>query len=122
MSRKQEKTKKVKIMIVGCSSKRYPVEFEKNAHAIKSFRDDMMSKDSYSLERSNTRNSYVMHQSSSLMAKPSSLTDISPSHLPSPSSMKSFSDRTQPSTGRVLRPRSTQDTLSKFDSLYIIYI
>jgi len=65
-------------------SKRYPVEFEKNAHAIKSFRDDMMSKDTYSLERSNTRISAVMHQSSSLMAKPSSFTDISPSHLSSP--------------------------------------
>ena len=73
-------------------SKRYPAEFEKNAHAIKSFRDDMMSKDTYSLERSNTRNSSVMHQSSSLMAKPSSLININPSYFSSPSSLKSFSD------------------------------
>ena len=100
-------------------SKRYPAEFEKNADAIKSFRDDMMSKDTYSLERSNTRNSSVMHQSSSLMAKPSSLININPSYFSSPSSLKSFSDTqvAQPSTGKSLRPRSTQDALSKLDSL-----
>ena len=32
-------------------SKRYPAEFEKNALAIKSFRDDMMSKDTYILKK-----------------------------------------------------------------------
>ena len=95
--------------------KRYPAEFEKNADAIKSFRDNMMSKDTYSLERSNTRDSSIMHRSSSLMAKPSSLININPSYFSSPSSLKSFSDThvAQPSTGKSLRPRSTQDVLSK---------
>ena len=90
------------------SSKRYPAEFEKNAHAIKSFRDDMMSKDTYSLERSNTRDSYVMYRSSSQMAQPSSLKNISPSYFSSPSSLKSLSDTqvAQPSFGKSLRPRS----------------
>ena len=100
-------------------SKRYPAEFEKNADAIKSFRDDMMSKDTYSLERSNTRNSSVTHQSRSLMAKPSSLININPSYFSSLSSLKSFSDTqvAQPSTGKSLHPRSTQDAFSKLDSL-----
>ena len=88
----------------------------------KNFRDDMMSKDTSSLERSNMRISSVIHQSSSLMAKSSSLTDISPSHPSSPFSLKSCTDTTKPRTGKFLRPRSTQDALSKFDSLYIIYI
>ena len=96
-------------------SKRYPAEFEKNADAIKSFRDDMMSKDTYSLERSNMCNSSVMHHSSSPMAKPSSFINISPSYYSSPSSLKSFADTqmAQPSTGISLRPRCTQDVLKK---------
>ena len=98
-------------------SKRYPDEFEKNAQAIKSFRNDMMSKDTYSFERSNTRISSVMNQSSSPMARPSSFTDINPPYLSSPFSLKSFTDKAQPSTGKILRPGSTQDALSKLDSL-----
>ena len=44
-------------------NKRYPSEFEKNANAMKSDRDDMMSKDTFSLERSNTRDLSVANAS-----------------------------------------------------------
>ena len=99
-------------------SKRYPAEFEKNALAIKSFRDDMMSKDTYSLERSNTRVSAKMNQSSSLMAKRTSI-NTSSLYFPSPSSLTSWFDtqEAQPRYGKSLRPRSTQDALSKLDIL-----
>ena len=99
-------------------SKRYPAEFEKNALTIKSFRDDMMSKDTYSHERSNTCVSAKMNQSSSLMAKRTSI-NTSPLYFPSPSSLTSWSDtqEAQPRYGKSLRPRSTQDALSKLDIL-----
>ena len=96
-------------------SKRYPVEFEKNAFAIKSFRDDMKYMDTYSLERSNTRVSARINQSSSPMAKRPSI-NTNPSPFSSPSSLTSWSDTqdAQLRHGKSLRPRSTQDALSKF--------
>ena len=99
-------------------SKRYPVEFEKNASAIKSFRDDMKSKDSYNLERSNTRASASMNLRSSRMANLPSI-NTNPSSFSSPSSLKSWSGTQEALLryGKSLRPRSTQDALSTLDFL-----
>ena len=83
----------------------------------------MISKDTYSLERSNTRVLSIMHQSSSLMAKPSSK-NISPSYFSSPPSHKSLSDTQveQPSFGNSLRTRSTQDVFNIFNRHIILFI
>ena len=81
----------------------------------------MKPKDTYRIERSNTRVSSFMHPSSSPMGKLSSK-HTNPSYPPSHLSLKS-SDKQEVrlSSGKFLRPRFTQDAMGKLDIIISIY-